>query len=249
MTFQLIVEIVAILGFSLSLLVLYVIGVCNKEELQKTSLLWSEFAPYFTASSSIFLVFSLVEAIELITSFYIVAIREAIFYLYLTASFGIMVLLLLLLKSILKTGCIEISLGESVFYGKFGLTLVYITVFLLGVDRIKDIPGIYHLLKLVSESLFVAFIPVFLYITLRSIKYSALVKKGVILAPPHTLNVFLGVATSFAIFFMAMLFNSIGDDKLYNMLEIGSFFVFALVGIAYGETMEQLLRINERKYK
>ena len=48
---------------------------------------------------------------------------------------------------------------------------------------------------------------------------------------------------------MAVLLNAIGEYKLYNMLEIGSFFVFVLVGISYSEAMEELLDIEKHGKK
>ncbi len=249
MTDQFVGEAVTISGLSLSIFTLYMISMCDEKEIQMTSFSWSKFAPYFTASSFIFFVYSFVEAVELIASFYIPLNEKLVYYLNLTASIGMMVVMVLLLRSVLKLKCVNMTLGETVFYGKFGITLTYISVLVLIMDRIKDVSSVYFALKLVSESLFVAFIPVFAYITVRSVKYSRLIKEGLIIAPPHTLNVFLGVVSSFAIFFMAVLFNIIGEQKLYNLLEIGSFFVFVFVGISYSEAMEELLSIEKQSKK
>ena len=246
---QFIGKIIAISGLSLSIFMLYLISVCNEKEIQMTSFSWSEFAPYFTASSFIFLVYSFIEATELIASFYVSLNPKHIYYVSFAASIGMILLMALLLRSVLRLRCINVTLGESVFYGKFGITLIYIAILVLIMDRMKNVSSVYFLLKLVSESLFVAFIPIFAYITIRSIKYTTLIKKGLIIAPPHTLNVFLGVVSSFTIFFMAVLLNAIGEYKLYNMLEIGSFFVFVLVGISYSEAMEELLDIEKHGKK
>ena len=238
-------KIVSSLGLIISFASIYLIGTFVDEKLERTKLPWTSFSLYFTISACIFTLISFIETLEFLSTLMKVELEIYVHALNLIAGVVMLFLTLSLAKIFIETREDIITLGSHVFYGKFGITLIYIAIFLISVDRIVEIESIYHFLKILTEILFIAFLPLFVYIIIRSRRYNMLIKKGLIIVPPHTVNIFLGVVTSFTIFYISLLMHSVGNEKIYNLLEIGSLFSFVLVGFSYSEEMEKLLRIAE----
>jgi len=238
-------KIISSLGLVISFVSLYLIGTFVDEKLERTNLPWTSFSLYFTISACIFSLISFIEALEFLSTLMGVELESFVHTLNLVAGVVMLFLTLSLVRIFIKGREDIVTLGSHVFYGKFGITMIYIAVFLISVDRIAEIESIYYFLKILTEILFIAFLPLFVYIIIRSRRYNMLIKKGLIIVPPHTVNIFLGVVTSFTVFYISLLMHSVGNEKIYNLLEIGSLFAFVLVGFSYSEEMEKLLKIAE----
>jgi Na+/phosphate symporter len=112
------------------------------------------------------------------------------------------------------------------------------------VYHIKDSGKVCNYVTYLSEIIYIALFPALVYIIVRSKKYNELIKKGTIVIPPHTPNIFLSIAVSFILFFLAILMLFTGNEETYNILEAGALFAFVLVGYSYGRDMEKALKAS-----
>ncbi|AIY89380.1 hypothetical protein [Geoglobus acetivorans] len=245
--FNLVMAAIGIAGVISSAIPIYIIGT-EKDNFKNIYTSWLKFSRYFAIFTFIVTLISVMEGFELFFEhFDIHPVSLEIVHNIFGLSIGVIIIafLISLSISIWKESERTQLLDSSVFYGKFGITLLYVSVFGIISHILSNSPDIGHLIVKISEILYIGFFPTFVYILLRLMKYNTMIKEGRIIVPSHTINVFIGVSTSFLMFFIGIVFDAFGNHLMYNLMEVGSLAVFVLVGLSYGAEMEKVLSISE----
>ncbi|MBE8540503.1 hypothetical protein [Geoglobus acetivorans] len=245
--FNILMAAIGIAGIISSAIPIYIIGT-EKENFKNIYASWLKFSRYFAIFAFIVTLISVMEGFELFSEH--LGIHPGnleIVHNIFTLVIGIIIIAFLipLSISIWKESEKTQLLDSSVFYGKFGITLLYVSVFAIISHTLSNSPDIGHFIVKISEILYIGFFPTFVYILLRLMKYNAMIKEGRIIVPAHTINVFIGVAASFLMFFIGVVFEAFGNHLMYDLMEVGSLAVFVLVGLSYGAEMEKILSISE----
>ena len=232
---------VAAAGILSSILLLYVSGTGEIEKVRHVMQSWEVLSKRFTMLAVLFSVISVVESVELLADLFALNLSEVIRAASLAVGAFAVVVLLSIARVLAYCKEEVLVFGSAVFYGKFGITLIYIAVIILSVVHIKFFVAS-SALSFVLNAVFLAFLPLFLYIVSRFRSYSRLIKRRDIVVLPHTADVFVGVAASFSLFFLSLAMRSIGDLVAYNLIEACSLLVFVLVSVSYGKEVEELIK-------
>lgn len=235
--------ITASLGVFSSFTLLYFLGTMQDEDFDKMIWYWNTLNKYFIISAILFTLICFMELLELISRFADIEIHGLKILYYSAITFVVFIVMLNIVRIIVRIGGVFFSTGSSVLFSRFGIILLYIIVFLTSVDHIKNIYSFYYYAEVSSEVIYALSIPVIIYMVFRSVKYDRLIKDGVIVVPPHIPAKFLGVAASFLIFSAAFLILLGGNEKSYNILELGALVAFILAGDSYRRDMDKALKL------
>ena len=233
-------KVLAFAGVLASLSLLYVSGTGEAEKFRHVTPSWIYLNRNFTLLALIYALVSVAEAAELVYGLFgkeIGSLRG----LYAIFSFAALIVIISTTKILAdnKEGLFE--LNSSIFYGKFGITSIYLAVILIAAAHIKSVVENSYSFTFLLNAVFLAFLPLFLLIVFRFRSYNELIRRGDIVVLPHTVDIFVGVAASFALFYTSRIFFSLGELTMYNLLEACSLLIFVLVSVSYGKEIEKLV--------
>lgn len=192
-------SVVAALGLLSSLLLLYLSGTGEIEKMRLAVKSWISLSKYLTMLALVFAFISIVESFEFLSLVFGVDSESVVSLANIVAGLFAIALLIATIRVLAKNKDEIFVLDSSVFYGKFGITLLYVAVILIAADHMKGLVS--SKLNFFFDVIFLAFLPLFVFIAVRFRSYSELIRKGSIVISPHTTDVFVGVSASFMLFF------------------------------------------------
>ncbi len=232
-------SVVAALGLLSSLLLLYLSGTGEVEKLRLAVQSWISLSRYLMMLALVYAFISIVESLEFLSSVFGIDSGSVVRLANIVAGLFAIALLIAIIRVLANNKDEIFVLDSSVFYGKFGITLIYVAVILIAADHVNGLVG--SKLKILFDIAFLAFLPLFVFIAVRFRSYSELIRKGSIVISPHTTDVFVGVSASFMLFFFSLAVHSIEGLAIYNIIEVCSLSVFALVSAYYGNEIEKII--------
>ncbi|WP_290598053.1 MULTISPECIES: hypothetical protein [unclassified Archaeoglobus] len=243
MSWELLGVIASSAGIAASLLLLYLFCTLSEEEFDKITIFRSNMGRFFACSALAFILNGFTEALELFLPMEELGIEELLIGLNTSISVFITSVTLYVTVVLWK---VRGGLGSGdVFFGRFGISLLYISVFTIAVIQISEVEAAYYLMKKTSEALNLLLIPVLIYLTVNSLKYDKLVSEKIIFVPYHTLTGFIGVVIAFILFHLSLLALVAGSKHVYNVVEAGALVVFILASYYYGSEVEKAVRMSE----
>ncbi|ADC64973.1 hypothetical protein Ferp_0805 [Ferroglobus placidus DSM 10642] len=232
-------SVVAALGLLSSLLLLYLSGTGEIEKMRLAVKSWISLSKYLTMLALVFAFISIVESFEFLSLVFGVDSESVVSLANIVAGLFAIALLIATIRVLAKNKDEIFVLDSSVFYGKFGITLLYVAVILIAADHMKGLVS--SKLNFFFDVIFLAFLPLFVFIAVRFRSYSELIRKGSIVISPHTTDVFVGVSASFMLFFFSLAMHSVKGFTIYNIIEVCSLSIFALVSAYYGNEIEKII--------
>ncbi|WP_290900983.1 hypothetical protein, partial [Ferroglobus sp.] len=134
-------SVVAALGLLSSLLLLYLSGTGEVEKLRLAVQSWISLSKYLMMLALVFAFISVVESLEFLSSVFGIDSGSVVRLANIVAGLFAILLLIAIIRVLANNKDEIFVLDSSVFYGKFGITLLYVAVILIAADHVKGLVG------------------------------------------------------------------------------------------------------------